>query len=199
MTATLYALVASVVAILDDLGIPYAVGGSLASSLVGEPRSTNDGDVAIHVDRAQGALLVARLSERFYVPAATAAAAIETQSSFNVLDLETGSKVDLFVLGDNVLDRMQIARRTRRAVPGLAIELWVTATEDQILRKLDWYRIGEGTSDRQWRDICAIGRVQYDVLDMPYLLATAEEVGLSDLLEQALREAGGSGSSGAVS
>lgn len=31
--------------ICDNLGVPWAVGGSLASSIYGEPRSTNDLDI----------------------------------------------------------------------------------------------------------------------------------------------------------
>lgn len=40
-------LVAALGRVLDDLGLPWALGGSLASSLVGEPRSTVDIDVAV--------------------------------------------------------------------------------------------------------------------------------------------------------
>ena len=51
-------LVNQVAGILDDLGIPYALGGSLASSLIGEPRSTVDVDIAIRVaEEAEAALL----------------------------------------------------------------------------------------------------------------------------------------------
>lgn len=44
-------LVRQVTQILDDLEIPYALGGSLASSLFGEPRSTVDVDLAIRLAR----------------------------------------------------------------------------------------------------------------------------------------------------
>lgn len=198
MPSPVYALIASVVAILEELDIAYALGGSVASSIVGQPRSTDDGDIAIHVNRDQAEVLVARLSEHFYVPA-SAVTAVDDCSSFNVLDLATGSKVDLFVLGDSFLDRMQIERRVQRSPAGLPADLWLTSIEDQVLRKLDWYRIGGRVSERQWRDVCAVLHIQSNVIDLEYLTTTAEEVGLSDLLEQALREAGGSGSSGAVS
>jgi len=47
--------------------------------------------------------------------------------------------VDLFVLGDGLLDRRQLERR-RRAVLSEAPrrEIWIGSPEDQILRKLEW-------------------------------------------------------------
>lgn len=62
-------------------------------------------------------------------------------------------KVDLFVLGEGLLDRMQITRRMNVALPGLAHRIWITSPEDQVLRKLDWYRRTGHESERQWRDV----------------------------------------------
>ncbi|HVJ98584.1 MAG TPA: hypothetical protein VNC41_17280 [Acidimicrobiia bacterium] len=194
MSAPVYALITAVVAILDELDVPYALGGSIASSIVGQPRSTDDGDIAIHVDRDRADILIARLAKQFYVPA-SAAIAVDDHSSFNVLDVATGSKVDLFVVGDGLLDRMQIERRVQRSPAGLPADIWITSIEDLVLRKLDWYRSGGGVSQRQWRDVCAVLHMQSDVIDRDYLTKTADLVELGDLLEQALREAGGTGSS----
>jgi hypothetical protein len=189
MTSGPLGLVGTVAQLLDDLAIPYAVGGSLASSLVGEPRSTVDADIAIRVAEDREAELLERTSAAFYVPLATAREAIRAHTSFNLVDTEHGLKVDLFVLGDGLLDRMQIERRFRVAVPGLAREIWITSPEDQVLRKLEWYRDGGGVSDRQWRDVVAILRTRAGVLDEKYLAATARAVGLDELLDEALRQA----------
>lgn len=48
------ALVSRLAAILDELDISYALGGSVASSFFGEPRATADVDLAISVDEAAG-------------------------------------------------------------------------------------------------------------------------------------------------
>jgi len=53
-------LVCQMAEILDDLGVPYALGGSLASSLLGEPRSTVDVDMAVRLDVASGEALLKR-------------------------------------------------------------------------------------------------------------------------------------------
>jgi hypothetical protein len=190
MTSGPLGLVGTVAQLLDDLAIPYAVGGSLASSLVGEPRSTIDADIAIRVAEDREAELLERTSAVFYVPLASAREALRTHTSFNLVDTEHGLKVDLFVLGDGLLDRMQIARRFRVAVPGLAREIWITSPEDQVLRKLEWYRDGGGVSDRQWRDVVAILRTRAGALDDEYLTTTATAVGLDALLDEALRQSG---------
>lgn len=98
-------------------------------------------------------------------------------------------KIDLFVLGDGLLDRMQIERRVLIAVPGAAKGIWVTAPEDQVLRKLDWFRRGATTSDRQWRDVVGILRIHRQSMDLDYLRSSAVAVGLAETLDEALAQA----------
>lgn len=181
-----------VVTILDDLGIPYVLGGSLASSLLGEPRSTADVDLAIRISASQLPSLLSALESDFYVSEDAARAAIDRSSSFNVIHLESVLKVDLFVLGDTLLDRRQLERRERVQIrDDPPCELWIGSAEDQILRKLTWYEAGGRVSDRQWRDVLGIISVQRGRLDMDSLRALAEELGLGELLEQGLGESDG--------
>ena len=106
------------------------------------------------------------------------------------MHLESVQKVDLFVLGDGVLDRRQLEGRVRVVVTDdPPRELWIGSAEDQVLRKLSWYRSGGEVSDRQWRDVVGILAVQGSRLDAEQLRAVAEVLGLSDLLERALAEA----------
>jgi hypothetical protein len=104
-------LVLRVAEILDSLGVPYALGGSLASSLFGEPRATADVDVAILVEPAVTDDLLDAMTAEFYVPIDAARAALGANGSFNVIAVEQGVKVDLFVLGETPLDRRQIEPR----------------------------------------------------------------------------------------
>jgi hypothetical protein len=129
--------------ILDALGIPWVLGGSMASPIVGEPRSTMDIDVAIQVDVGRVPDLVAEVASDYYVSEAMALDAVERHSSFNLIHFNTGMKIDLFPLSDDLLDVRQLRRRERFEVaPG--IELWVGAADDQVLRKLRWFRMGGG-------------------------------------------------------
>ena len=187
MTTGPIALALDVARTLDALGIPYVLGGSLASSIMGEPRSTVDIDMAIRLDSVSLEPLLEATRTEFYVPEDAARAATETASSFNMVHRAGALKVDLFVLGDGVLDRRQLARRVRMVVSvDPASELWVTSAEDQVLRKLEWYRSGGGVSDRQWRDVVGILSVQSGRLDVVDLTRTAEAVGLGTLFSRAL-------------
>lgn len=59
--------------------------------------------------------------------------------------------------------------------------------EDTVLAKLRWYAAGGGISDRQWRDVQAVIRVNADALDMLYLQQWATNLGLDGLLVAVLR------------
>lgn len=176
--------------LLDELGIRYALGGSLASSIFGEPRATFDIDLAVEVALSQLEPALAAFEGRgFYVPRDSTHRAQRTHSSFNVIH-PGGFKVDLFVTGDRLLDRLQMERRVLlEVVPGEGRRLWVTAPADQILRKLDLFRAGGEVSDRQWRDVLGLISAHRDRLDLDGLRQAAAVEGLSDLLERALASA----------
>lgn len=183
-------LAADVARRLDRLGIPYVIGGSLASALVGEPRSTADVDVAVELSSALIGPLIADVEADFYVPESAVTAAVAARTSLDLVDRRSALKVDVFVLGDDLLDRRQLERR--RAVP-LPVDppqtVWVTSSEDVVLRKLRWFDDGGRVSDRQWRDILGVLRTQAGRLDDDYLDVTARSAGLADLLDLARRDA----------
>lgn len=180
-----------VVQSLDQLGLRYAIGGSVASSVHGEPRASADADVIVEMGEHELPGLVAALQERFYVPEDAAREAIRRASSFNVIHLDSAYKVDIFVAGADPLDREQLHRRELIAIgsdpPATA---YVTAPENVVLRKLDWFRKGGGVSDQQWRDVLGVLKVQGAALDARYLRDVARQVGLEALLDRAMSEAG---------
>jgi hypothetical protein len=179
-----------VAAILDDLAIPYVLGGSMASSLMGEPRATADVDFAIRLYDEGVSALVAAVESEFYISEEAARSAVRRHGSFNLVHLESVQKIDLFVLGEGLLDRHQLAGRVRVVVTeDPRRELWVGSAEDQILRKLAWYRAGGEVSDRQWRDVVGILSVQGDRLDRERLHRLAGELDLDGLLQRAVSEA----------
>jgi hypothetical protein len=144
-----------------------------------------DIDIAIRLELESGPALLERASAEFYVPIDSARTAIRSRSSFNLIDTTHGLKVDVFVLGAGLLDRMQIERRVSVSIPGLADQIWITSPEDHVLRKLDWFRRKGRESDRQWRDVVGILRVHGDMLDRRYLDETARELELGELLRAA--------------
>lgn len=173
--------------VLEALGIPYTVGGSIASSFAGEPRATVDIDIVAEIDESHVDDLVSALSGAFYVDAAALHRAVQSHSSANLVHQATQLKVDLFVAGGTPLDKRQIARRLTVDL-GEGRRLYVHPPEDILLQKLRWYRVGGEVSDRQWRDIAAIVRVQGPRLHQEYLRDGARVLGVSDLLERALAD-----------
>lgn len=180
-------IASAVSGILDALGIVHTIGGSIASSFAGEPRSTIDIDIVAALDDTHVDPLARALSADFYVDEESLARAVRTRTSANVIHQATQIKVDIFVAGGTPLDREQLTRRQAVAIaPGR--QLHVHPPEDILLQKLRWYRHGGEVSDRQWRDILAIVRVQGARLDRTYLDRQAAAIDVVDLLERALRE-----------
>lgn len=178
-----------VAAALDGLGVEYLLGGSLASSVLGEPRSTVDIDLAIALREAAIADLVRALEPAFFVDLEPAREAVRRHASFNVLHRETMMKVDLFVLGESAFDREQLRRRLSLSVSADSQQrVAVSSPEDLVLRKLAWYRAGGGVSDRHWRDVLGVLKVQRGRVDLGYMRRWGADLGVGDLLERALVE-----------
>ena len=177
---------------LERCGVRYLVGGSLASSVTGEPRSTLDVDLVVALTQADVAPFLANLGDGFYADEETLRSAVRARSSANLIHRETSTKVDLFVLGGTPLDDEQMERRVRlRVASGPDRFLYVYSAEDILLQKLRWYRLGDEVSERQWRDILGIVGVQGPRLDLPYLRRGARILGVTDLLDRALGEGRG--------
>jgi len=176
---------------LERLGIPYLVGGSLASSLHGTPRATQDADLVVDLKPGQVTQFVKELGPAFHVDADMIREAIRDGSSFNVIHLATMFKVDLFLLKNDPLSHTEMARRERYQISDNPHQaFYVASAEDTILRKLQWFQIGGGVSDRQWNDVIGVCHVQKGRLDLAYLKKGAQQLSVSDLLIRAFQEAG---------
>jgi hypothetical protein len=185
------ALALDVAAILERLGIPYLVGGSLASSIHGELRSTNDVDFVADVRSGHIAPLFDALHRDFYVSPEAMREALQLGTSFNAIHLATAVKVDVFIAGRDPFNAERLEHRQRVLVradpPG---ELFLDTAEHSVLRKLEWYRRGGEVSDRQWRDVLGVLRAKGDEMDRARLNTWAERLGVADLLERAREQAG---------
>ena len=179
--------IASLVArALEDLGVPYFVGGSLASTLHGEPRFTRDADLVAELELQHADPLARALAGSFYIDEESIRRAILRRGSFNAIYLAAAFKVDVFVSKLRPFDRSSFARREH--AQGEGYDVYVSSAEDTLLAKLDWYREGGEVSDQQWRDILAILTVQGDRLDPRYLQTWADALNVGDLLDRALQE-----------
>jgi hypothetical protein len=177
---------------LDALGVTHYVGGSVASSALGLPRTTIDADLVAVLKPRHVADFVARLSGDYYVSAPMIRDAIHRESCFNVIHLATMFKVDVFVAKRRPYDQSALSRIRKENLgePEDKLQVWLAAPEDVVLNKLEWYRKGAEISERQWLDVQGVLKVQRERLDRGYLRKWAQELDVADLLERALGEAG---------
>lgn len=190
MIAEQIAVTMQVADALDALGVPYAIGGSFASAIHGVMRATMDADLVVDMASSDAGPLVQALAGAFYADAETMREAVRHQSSFNLIHLATMFKVDVFVAKARAFDRSQLARRQLVLLSEEPERYaYVASAEDTILAKLEWYRLGGGVADRQFRDVLGVIVVQGERLDFDYLRTMAAQLAVSDLLEQALQAA----------
>ncbi|HLG19392.1 MAG TPA: hypothetical protein VI895_06195 [Bdellovibrionota bacterium] len=180
----------------EQFKIPYFVVGSVASSILGEPRSTNDVDIVAQLSEVRAKEWIVWAEKDFYVSETAVIEAIRRHRAFNLVHFSTALKIDIYCAGDSAYEGEQLSRR--RLVPVVkdaATSLVMSTPEDVVLNKLCWYRKGGEVSDRQWRDVIGVLKVQSDRLEFSYLGNWATNLAISDLLRKALAEAGLSGAS----
>ena len=178
-----------VTTVLEELGIPYLVAGSLASTIYGMVHTTQDSDLVAAMRPEHVGLFVHALEGEFYLDEDMITDAVAQHTSFNIIHRTSMFKVDVFIpqMRPFVKEQLSRARRQILATEPQA-EAMVATAEDTLLAKLDWYRMGGEGSERQWRDVLGILEVQAGSLELDYLHKWAKELRVSDLLERALTQ-----------
>jgi hypothetical protein len=182
-------LVADLLSALDEIGIPYMVGGSYASSAWGQPRQTNDLDLAIFLSAAQVDPLVRFAEPDFLVSKSEiedCLASTQDFRGFQLLHIEEVFKIDVFLLPNTEYGRLSMGRA--RPYPLGPFMARFASPEDTIITKLRWYNLGNRISDRQWNDIVQVLEIQDGSLDEAYLEKWTSHFGLLDLLREAQRQ-----------
>jgi len=182
-------VVQEVIAALDNLGIAYALGGSLASSIYGFTRLTADADITVEPFPGKEEQFANRFGPAYYVSVDAIREAIRDRSSFNIINTYVGFKVDVFVKKDRPFEESLMRRRVAfnsHDLPDRPIQL--VSPEDILLLKLEWYRKGGEVSERQWSDVLGVLRTQAGSLDNAYLDHWASDLEVRDLLAHARNE-----------
>ncbi len=170
---------------LNQQSIPYMLSGSVSSSLHGQPRATRDVDIVIAATEEQVLNFAGTLSESYYVSLDAVRNAFAHNSTFNVIDSQSGWKADFIIRKDRPFSHGEFERRFTAKIKHL--DVWVTSPEDTILSKLEWAK--DSQSEQQYRDALGVAVVQWHRLDMDYLKYWAGQLQIDSSLTELLNQA----------
>ena len=172
---------------LHSMDVRFYVGGSVASSYHGASRSTLDVDLVADLKRKNVDPLVNQLQSEFYVSGSAIIDAIERSSCFNLIHLSSTFKVDVFILKNRGFDMASMKRaKLGKVDPRSEFKVPIASPEDTILSKLEWYRLGNEVSERQWDDVVRVMKVLGENANQEYLRRNAVNLNVADLIEKLL-------------
>ena len=138
-----------VISLLNKLGIPYMLTGSLAKTFYATPRMTRDIDIVVELEASDVTSVVTGFEGSFYIDKDAVYSAIKESRMFNILHLRFHVKVDLIVRKVDEYRKVEFSRRRELTLNG--IKCWVVSPEDLILSKLWWAK--DSLSDLQLSDV----------------------------------------------
>lgn len=176
-------LIDLVASICEELDLPYAIGGSMASMTYGEFRATTDIDVVISLRAEDVPRFLSRFPRPYYYHDAGAAnEAVRSGGQFNVILSTEALKIDVHIAADEVA-RRQVARARRLKSPS-GRPANFSPPEELILKKLEYFRFS--SSEKQLRDITSMLRVAGDEIDRELIRSLAAAHGLGTVWEAVL-------------
>lgn len=164
---------------LEVAGADYFISGSMGSMAYGEYRSTNDVDIV--VDLRYGHLHAFRevfQHPEYYFSLEAAREAMEHCTSFKVIHNASGLKVDFKIPDESAFNASRFQRvRGFEMLPGRRVK--ISAPEDIILKKLEFYKLGG--SDKHLRDIASMIKFSGSSFDREYLERCATTLGVTEV------------------
>ncbi|MCB0284148.1 MAG: hypothetical protein H6627_12820 [Calditrichae bacterium] len=175
-------LLVKVVSELEKLNITYFITGSIASTIQGEPRATHDIDLVVNINTSQ----ISEFTQLFQMPdyyldEEAAQDALKKKGMFNLIDTNSGDKIDFWILTNDPFDQSRFRRRIK--INAFNRELNVSSPEDTILMKLKWAKLSGG-SEKQLNDCRSIFEFQKDNLDFTYINLWVNKLDLQSYWEK---------------
>lgn len=167
---------------LNASQIPYMLTDSMASNAWGMARSTHDIDIVMHFSPTDVATVVQAFTPGFFIQEMSVRNALRPPYQFKAINEQSPLKVDIWVLRPEPFEREMFRRRV--VIDYDSVPISIATAEDVLLHKLYWNKLSP--SERQLGDAAGIFAVQSDQLDMKYLRHWANELGVSEVLEQIL-------------
>lgn len=161
-------------------GLPCFVGGAVAAMTYGEARTTLDIDVVVQATPADADRFAQAFPPaEFYVPQPSvlrSELARRDGGQFNVIDLTTGMKADIYVAGDDPLIAYGFAHASERELGGHRLR--IAPATYVVAMKLRFYGISH--QDKHLRDVRSILALSPEEVDVAEVTRWAERFGVAD-------------------
>ena len=157
---------------MNTLGVPYMLSGSVAMNVYAEPRTTQDIDIIVEMLVEDVPNLIKLLGDGFYFAEDAMYDAIERKSMFNIIDYSSGMKVDFILRNNDFYEQFKFQNRKKATFEG--VELWIISKEDLIISKIRW--IQELESEKQKSDVRNL--LSTEALNKEYVLKWCELLNL---------------------
>jgi hypothetical protein len=148
---------------LEQNNIPYMLSGSIVMNVYAVPRMTRDHDIVVNLQITDIERFAAIFRKGYYIYEEGLEVEIRRRGMFNVIDYETGYKIDFIVKKNTEFHNNEFSRR--RTTSAFGLNFLVVSLEDLILAKLIW--IQQVQSEIQMNDIRNL--MQNETIDMDYL------------------------------
>ncbi len=180
-------LLVRTVQVMDEHNIKYMLTGSYVSSLQGQPRSTHDIDIVVKILMTQVSYLIAAFpSPLYYLDKVSIIDAIKHKDMFNIIETDSGNKIDFWLLTDSPFDQSRFSRRYAENFMGQSIN--VSSPEDTILAKLRWTKLSGGSA-KQFQDALGVFELQGAKLDMEYIAKWVKKLTVESIWQELLEKA----------
>lgn len=181
---------------LEDLHVPYYLGGSIARSLHGMQQLAQDIDLVVDLGDQVLPSLFAVLRQHYLFNEDEARKAVRTRTSFPLIHLDSLMKVDVVLPKPEAFETF-----TRQLIRCSPLDeryppIPLASATEMLLFKVQRYQRGEQArtdgmqDDAEWNDILGMLKVQGPDLDLPLLEEWAASLGITDTWQRALVDAG---------
>ena len=179
-----------ILSVLEKAGIDYMIGGAVAVWPWGEPRSTQDIDIVIHLGIEQVNSLSKELEKaEIYLPPDIILENLhETRIDLpiNAIHGASGYKAEMFLMReDDELRTTAFQRRVKIDFGSEIGKVFIHSPEDLIIYKMLYFSLSQQT--KHIRDIGSILKTRGDKLDYEYIQNWAIKKQLTSIWEEIQR------------
>jgi hypothetical protein len=181
---------------LEDLHVPYYLGGSIASSLHGMQQLAQDIDLIVDLDEQALPPLLAALGQHYLFNEDESRKAVRAGTSFPLIHLDSLMKIDVVLPKHEAFDTFMRQLVRCHAVDERYPPIQVASATEMLLFKVQRYQRDEQArtdgmqDDAEWNDILGMLKVQGPDLNLPLLEEWAGSLGITDTWQRALVDAG---------